>query len=340
MARFYAVFDPSTTAAIGNSPYFYEKRYIGANAGTSSQLSASAALLRDGLIASQSILSSEMYAQMNASNRDGSKGIIIPYDVLTTNGSNLEFSNVYTSSISGVVHPASSLTRPSDAFISASDPRLFATGDTGAILKSYYTNAGAAVNTLLTSKIQVAVGNTTNGGPFQRAACSGKTDQRNVSINYDYDFSYFAWDDFQPGEPTLNPGGPYTGPAALTRGVQNDLSFQWSTQFVGDRAGKLYVQLCRLVPTGSGTTYQLKDTSGTNIAGQEFDMSGGSLSFTVRIAQNSVNTGGYRLEWTAYFRDATYGSACTSPCTSTAGGYGPNDCEFTNNGNVYVSMTP
>ncbi len=89
MARFYAVFDPSTTAAIGNSPYFYEKRYIGANAGTSSQLSASAALLRNGLMASQSILSTEMYAQMDSSNEDGSKGIIIPYDSLTTSGSNL-----------------------------------------------------------------------------------------------------------------------------------------------------------------------------------------------------------------------------------------------------------
>jgi len=334
MARFYAVFDPSATAAIDSSPYFYEKRYIGANAGTSSSLSASAALLRDGLIASQSILSSEMYAQMDAANKDGSKGIIIPYDVLTTNGSNLEFSNVYTSSISGVVHPASSLTRPSDTFISASDPRLFATGDTGAILKSYYTNAGSAVNELLTSKIQVAVGNTTNGGPFQRDACSGKTNQRNTSINYDYDFSYFAWDDFQPGDPTFN----FTQQTGLIRTVNNDIAFNFSTNFVSDRAGTLYIQTAYFSPTGSSTPqYQLKDTSNNNLDGQSIDLSGGALSFTARIFANSMPAGGYKLTFTAYFRDATY-TTCISPCTSSAA-YGPNSCEYTST-NQFVQLLP
>jgi hypothetical protein len=334
MARFYAVFDPSTTAAIGNSPYFYEKRYIGANAGTSSQLSASAALLRDGLIASQSILSSEMYAQMDSSNEDGSKGIIIPYDVLTTNGANLEFSNVYTSSISGVVHPASSLTRPPDAFISASDPRLFATGDTGAILKSYYTNAGSAVTTLLTSKIQVAVGNTTNAGPFQRDACSGKTNQRNTSINYDYDFSYFAWDDFQPGDPTFN----FTQQTGLIRSVNNDITFNFSTNFVSDRAGTLYIFQAEYSPTGSSLPiYKLKDTSNVNLEGQALDLSGGSLSFISRIFSGSMPAGGYKLTLTAYFRDATY-TTCISPCTSSAA-YGPNSCEYTST-NQFVQLLP
>jgi len=334
MARFYAVFDPSTTADIGNSPYFYEKRYIGANAGASSSLSASAALLRDGLIASRSALSAEMYAQMDASNKNGAKGIIIPYDVLTTNGSNLEFSNVYTSSISGVVHPASSLTRPSDTFISSSDPRLYATGDTGAILKSYYTNAGSAVTTLLASKIQVAVGNTTNAGPFQRAACSGKTNQKNTSINYDYDFSYFAWDDFQPGDPTFN----FQQQTGLIRSVNNDITFNFSTNFVSDRSGTLYIFEAHLSPTGSSNPqYQLKDTSGTNLNGQAIDLSGGALSFTARIFSGSMPAGGYKLTFTAYFRDATF-TDCISPCTSSAA-YGDNSCEYTSE-NQFVQLIP
>lgn len=334
MARFYAVFDPNTTAAIGSSPYFYEKRYIGANAGTSSSLSASAALLRNGLMASQSILSTEMYAQMDSSNEDGSKGIIIPYDSLTTSGSNLVFSNVYTSSISGVVHPANPLTRPADTFISSSDPRLYATGDSGSILNSYYTNAGAAVNELLRNKIQVAVGNTTNAGPFQRDACFGKTNQRNTSINYDYDFSYFAWDDFQPGDPTFN----FTQQTGLIRTVNNDITFNFNTNFVSDRAGTLYIQRAELSPTGSSLPiYKLKDTSNNNLDGQFIDLSGGALSFTARISGSTMPAGGYKLTLTAYFRDATY-TGCISPCTSSAA-YGPNSCEYTST-NQLVQLIP
>jgi len=346
MARFYAVFDPNYTNAIGNSPTFYERRFIGANGGNSSSLSASAALLRDGLIASRSALSSQMYSVMDNSNKDGAKGIIIPYDSITLSGGNLNFSNVYTSSIAGVVYPANPSTRPPDAFISSSDPRLLATGDTGAIMQGYYLSASAAINDLLQNKIQTAIGNTINAGPYTRTPCQaisffgGPTARRNLSIHHDENMDYFAWDDFQPGEPTLNPGGPYTGPAALSRGVQNDLSFQWSTGYVSDRAGVLNIFRARLIgPSPSTAIYRLSGSSGVGLEGTTVDMSGGSLSFTVRIPANTLSSGNYKIEWQAWFKDVTYPN-CISPCTSTAGGYGPSDCEFTYNGNTYITVNP
>jgi hypothetical protein len=346
MARFYAVFDPTTGGAPTPPDTYHDKRYIGANGGTTSSLSASAALLRDGLIASRSALSSQMYSVMDNSNKDGAKGIIIPYDSMTFSGGNLNFSNVYTSSISGVVRPTNPSTRPPDAFISSSDPRLYATGDTGAIPQQYYVSAAEAINDLLRNKIQTAIGNTVNSGPYVRTPCSsiafygGPNARKDLSIFHSNDMSYFAWDDFQPGEPTLNPQGPYTAGAALPRGSQNTLTFRWDTQFSSDRYGSLYIFRARFIgPSPASTAYILSGSSGTGLEATSIDMSGGTTSFDVVIPANTLSAGNYKIEWTAYFRDAIY-SGCTSPCTSTAGGYGPNDCEFTYNNNTYVTVNP
>lgn len=321
MARFYAVFDPDYTLGGATS----EKVYIGGVAGTKSELSASAAVLRNGLLESRSILSNQMYGQMDAANIDGSKGIIIPYDVITRSGGNFQFSNVYTSSISGVVIPAQYSTRPSDAFISSSDPRLYATGDSGSILDGYYASASSALNNILVNKIQAAVGNTTNYGPFsaQSVACSGKTIQKLLSIYHDEDLEYFEWNTYYVGNVTaLSPGGPFTGINSKPRNQDLEWTITLTPSNIADAYGYVFWEIAKLIgPIPATTTYNLKHKTGTALvgtgAGRRWDVSG-SAAFEIKIPSGTLAAGDYYINLFGYFQDDTYPNDCGSPCATQA----------------------
>lgn len=327
MARFYAVFDPATTSTeLGDAGY--QKVYIGANAGTSAQLSASAALLRDGLIVSRSALSTAMYAQMDSANIDGSKGIIIPYDSITRTGGNLNFDNVYTSSITGVVIPPNYSTRPTDAFISASDPRLYATGDTGTISDSLYANAASAVDTILRTKIQAAVGNTTNYGPYsaQSIPCVGKENNMLVSIFHNETLDYFGWDSYLPPDANVGGtalGGPYTGPASKPRNQDFNFNLTLNSSFKGN----IFIEIAELIgPAPSTTVYQLKAADGvTNLRNNAWPVGPGPASIAAKIPANALAAGDYGLRWFAFFRDETF-STCFSPCSALP--ESGNDCYY------------
>ncbi len=79
MARFYAKFDGGSVSALDNvngaGGYFTQRRIAAT--------SASGALLRDGLIASRSAVSADVYDDLDSVNRNGNNGTYFPPDTPT-----------------------------------------------------------------------------------------------------------------------------------------------------------------------------------------------------------------------------------------------------------------
>lgn len=191
MARIYAKFDHGTEPGLealttGN---FYERRVIGAN--------TSSFTLRAVLIASRSALSTAMYAQLDDVNKDGSRGVIIPADVITSGSGNLSWTNVYTSSIAGVVWPSDPRVRPTASILSTNSNVGPANPvDGGTILIGYYHSASAALNDIIQSNILDQRFSYINCGPYTRLGYNASRTLH--SIWHDHDLTYFAWDDFTP----------------------------------------------------------------------------------------------------------------------------------------------
>jgi hypothetical protein len=197
MARFYAQFNSGSAGVIGELDNTYHQRLrIGAS-------SASGAQLRDGLIASRSAVSADAYADLDAGNKDGSKGIYFPPDgpppsgpFSTDSSTFVSWSTAYTSSVAGIVIPANYQTRPTASILSTQTTLVGPTNPEDSIGVSYatYFSASTAVFTAISSS-QTGAGITTS--PYTRL---GETPSRTLhSIWHDPDLQYFAWDDFTPG---------------------------------------------------------------------------------------------------------------------------------------------
>ena len=215
MARFYARFDSGSAgwesgfaAGLVSSGYFNRLRITVS--------SASAALLRNGLIASRSLLSTDIYADLDDVNEDGSKGTYFPPDLLSTDSSTyVSWSSAYTSSVEGIKTPTSNTYGTGNvnyslrvtASILSSSNLVGRTTPIDPVGASYtaYINASNAVKAVL----DVAqTGNGTLTTPYTR---TGYNSSRTLhSIWYDPDLQYFGRDDFTPGKPptpTLAPVG-------------------------------------------------------------------------------------------------------------------------------------
>lgn len=90
-----------------------------------------------------------------------------------------------------------------------------------------------------------ALGNALNGiadsGPYGRL---GLNQWRTLaSLWHDGDLTYFAWDDFTPGEPQniTNPSNVVTGTATGGNG-QVVMTFEWDDEFPADLDGKIVIQ--------------------------------------------------------------------------------------------------
>ena len=243
MARFYAKFDSGSAGwvtALDND--YFERRRI-------STTSASAAALRDGLIASRSAVSADVYADLPATYENGALGTIIPGSVVTTDLSTyVSWSNAYTASATtppapGIIIPADYRSRPTSSI--AIDSRIGGPTGSGGVSYTTYNNATTAVNTIL-SAIQDGAGVTNS--PYTRL---GSNSSRTLhSIWHDYDLQYFGWDDFTPG--TLsNPSSSLTQNALP---ASNDLAQVSSTinpaititiyfdiQYFADKAGDVII---------------------------------------------------------------------------------------------------
>lgn len=228
MARFYARFDAGAdTDGLG-----FTRLRVGAN-------SASGALLRDGLIASRSLLSTDVYEDLDSVNKDGTKGVYFPTDApgRTTNTSTfVSWSTAYTSSIEGIKTPTSNeygvgninySKRPtaSVAYSSSGVVQANPVDPIGVSYETYYS-ASNAVRTVLNSIQSQGDTATTNipaGGsvtPFGAAGRPGgvslSPERTLYSVWNDPSMSYFAWDDFTPGTASLLQQFDNTAPVYIT----------------------------------------------------------------------------------------------------------------------------
>lgn len=224
MARFYGRFDSgsansqNTWVTALDSDYFNRRR-IGADSG-------SGARIRNGLISSRSLLSTDALGDIADVYRDGAQGTIVPYDLYNTNGSTFvswskSGGGVYTSPAStgwGVVTPANYRTRPTGS-IASSNTLLTQRAYEVGVSYTTYTNATAAVKAALDA-VQNGAG--VVNSPYTRP---GNDSSRTFhSVWHDENLQYFAWDDFTPGKaptPSVSAAGGGATPAA----IQVDLNF-------------------------------------------------------------------------------------------------------------------
>lgn len=263
MARFYGRFDQASESNL-DSDYF-DKRTIGAN-------SASGAVLRDGLIASRSALSAAMYAELDLQNHYGANGPIIPREInnITQAAGALSWNNVYTSSVfPGVITPADYRTRPT-ASITTADTASGALvarspADPGSINENLYLSASAALSAVLNSF--------SNGQSPLTSINQGNNKSRSIhSVWHDKSTQYFAYDNFTPGQPTLNAKETYS--PVSTSGSSGTVYLSMSREYLND-----------FNPNGSASivaSLRYASSSGNSFSGPNSTAT--SLSVTVAIS--------------------------------------------------------
>jgi len=182
--------------------------------------------LRNGLIASRSALSADIYAELSSINQDGGRGVFFPADLININrNAGFISGSAYTSSRAGIVTPVNYSTRPTASVLS-NDPLSVPTDPLNRASASItlYDTARTATRTVLDS--------ITDGGPFGRL---GKTPSRTLhSVYHDPALGYFAWDDFTPGSASLE-GISADGPPITTDGIttnQNVIFVEYARDFV------------------------------------------------------------------------------------------------------------
>lgn len=211
MARFYAKFDsgsagwePDLDISSSVIPGYQFSRYAFHNRLYVSAGSSSGALLRDGLISSRSILSTDVYAELDSANQNGSIGTYFPPDLFNTTNNLLFTASAYTSSVQGIIIPPASsgslgyLIRPTGSVTSSQITLVGPTNplDSASFAANSYRSASSAITTVLSTINGIAA-----GGPYARI---GNNQSRTLhSLWYDKDLTLFGWDDFTPGTPNL-----------------------------------------------------------------------------------------------------------------------------------------
>jgi hypothetical protein len=196
MARFYATFDGTTNTDLQD--LFYQQVAI-----------SSGSTLRTALLTTRQALSDAAYAVMDAGNRNGTLGIVVPPDVVTRSDGNYSWTNLFTNT--GAVWPSDPRVRPTAQILSTNSTPVSPT-DAGTISDTDYTNAQTALENCFTAM--------TGGGPRGRI---GLDPWRTLaSIFHDHALTYLAWDDFTPGQVQgltvsgLGSAGSYQATAAWT----------------------------------------------------------------------------------------------------------------------------
>lgn len=291
MARFYATFDQTQVSALTPPNEYFEPCTV-------LQSSASAALLRDGLLSSRSALSANFYTDsfgIEIVNRNGAQGTILPADTITTAvGTNpsvsMSFSAVYTASnslggLAGIRIPADYRTRPTASILSNFGATQLGTPipiDSGSNRDyNLFLSASNAVSTVLTS---IKTGSNVNTGPYQRL---GQVPSRTLhSIWHDENVQYFAWDDFTPGQPSNVSSSAYTpGSTGFALQLDNvspspnkydlyrcavsqsiEIRTIFSAEYFADKAGALYVSAYVREGSTTGTIHATLTDYQTTVA--------------------------------------------------------------------------
>lgn len=278
MARFYARFDSGSQGDLDTA--FFDKRRISAG-------SASAALLRDGLIASRSALSADVYDDLDAVNRDGNRGIMFPKNTATfPSPTLLSWSNAYSSSFEGIKIPTTNTygggvinysKRPTSS-VESTNPIVGAVSPADPIQLSYdtYLSASNAVSTVLNS-IQNGAG--TAQTPFSRPGNDASRTYH--SIWNDPTMSYFGWDDFTPGTPgqtTPTNQGNGTCQGSPNFYTQPTLRVYYAKEFANDFNSDTKIDISIKYTSNNGGSTQYDGFTG-------FDISGSGTSGNYRYIQ-------------------------------------------------------
>jgi len=239
MARFYGKFDSGSGGWVTElENNFFARSRIGAD-------SASGALLRNGLIASRSVLSADVYEDLDETNKDGSKGIYFPPNLLTA-PSDPFTGTAYTSSVDGIKIPTTNTygsptvvnysLRPTASILSTQTTLVGPTNPLDTVSVSYttYVNASAAVTAVLNAIQRGSTVSPTFTTPFARL---GNFPSRTLhSIWHDPNLQYFAWDDFTPGTPQS------VGAAAQQQGNAVTIDISWNPgEFPNDANGTVLI---------------------------------------------------------------------------------------------------
>jgi hypothetical protein len=285
MARFYATFDNTEVSALEaeSGSNFYNRVAI-----------SSGSTLRTALLTTRQALSDAAYAVIDAGNRNGTLGIVVPPDVVTRAGGKYSWSNLYTNP--GAVWPSDPRVRPTAQILStdlASD--AVSPTDAGELdPDTPYTNAQTALENCFTAM--------TGGGPRGRI---GLNPWRTLaSVWHDHALTYLAWDDFTPGTPqslTVSGFGTTTNYTA---------SLLWNFQFRNDKntAGAAIVQ-ARLTRTDGGSEVYIETR---NLTGVNYPTAG---SVDVTFAETIV-AGTYDLDVVLSFTDAVISAHEGAPATA------------------------
>lgn len=281
MARWYATFDNSTISSLEaeTSGNRFERRNM-----------TGGASLKTALLAARQALSDAFYGVVDAANENGASGIVVPNDGYTRSGGNFSFSNLYTNA--GANWQSNPRTRPT-ALITAAGSTAVSPTDAGSISETLYTDANTALQNVL---------NAITNGPYTRL---GQNPYRTLaSLWHDHDMTYFAWDDFTPGQPaTLSPSGPSSQSAASDLVI----TINWSRQYKADIEGQigLYATLTKL--------------GGSDTATLDVNVAASGLSYVWTVPGGTLPAGGYRLDISGTFRDVTITTNEGTPQTYTSG---------------------
>lgn len=260
MARWYAKFDSGSAG--WRTGLERTGSEAGANFGGFQRLristnSASAALLRDGLIASRSAVSADVYDDLDAANRnaDTLKGTYFPPDGYTLPSSTLiSWSTAYTSSVAfvptvnlygfGVETERNNSNRPTASALTTQ------TSLVGAITPADPVQLNYNVYQSASNAVKATVDTFQNGAataitPYTRPGVSAS--RTITSLWYDPDFSYFGWDDYTPGTPTIQlPSTESLGTCAGDPGGYSlvvPITYYWKPEYANDLNPDGYMRL-------------------------------------------------------------------------------------------------
>lgn len=320
MARFYTLLSGSAPSDITTD--YFDQRAI-----------ADGLTKRTRLMESRSIVSQDVYEDMNVVNINGNIGTYFPRNVFS--GTDPITATAYTSSIPGIVLPTNYRTRPT-ASVDSTDPRVGITSpvDTVTISAAPYQNASMAVKAVLDS--------VTGGGPYGRL---GLNPSRTLhSLWHDEPMGFFAWDDFTPGTGSIEtprflpnytvayyPDGPVT---FVTSSSTITLRMAWGGQFSADTIG---MTTASVITYWNGTMQEITSSAAV--------LNGGTELFLYNIPVSSfnpaVNNNGDPRPVTATgsvrFHDITIPLHAGEPVTQSFANIGAIHRLVTLNNNLFIS---
>ena len=301
MARWYVTYNDTTNTTLETNLY----QRVSVAAGTIGPLFTTMASTR-------AALSAQFYGQIDADNKDGSIGLVVPSDGYTyTPGTSFAWSNLYINA--GAAYSTDRATRPT-APITVAGSTAESPVDSGTISETptaYYANAVAAVEAAMSA----AGVRTKRSGDLPSYPLGLDPWRTLASLHDDTSLTYLAWDDYSPGVVTAP-----TSIAGLGTGASVELTASWGGYTYpndGNPSGQVVVEFSIVDKPGTGTpTFNQSATVTEAISG----LAGNEQTWTVPA---TVVTGTYEIQAVVYLKDATI------PDHYTAG----------NRGDRYVLMT-